>query len=300
MDQIFARFLRRAIAEYEHNDWLWPRIRSGIKEIPEEEIPHGIVIKLLIGLRYQKRAIYAALQSLLAQGVINRTSYRSGKPVYEIDPSCDFSTVATWRKGKRKQAKEVAAAQRPKVAVLSPAKVLRPQAKPVRPPAKLVRPVARAVCITTHTLTNEEEQPAEKNKRIEPPSPEGAQRALVRRIPFSEGNGRSYPTMELIDFWHAQLAEHFPQAPRLTLTAKDIKLFRDAFVDRVQNHDPREFIEVVVSQWNELIATEFGWIKGERPHAPSIKFVLRFLDRFVDALVRHKDPTRSSSPPRSP
>jgi hypothetical protein len=93
----------------------------------------------------------------------------------------------------------------------------------------------------------------------------------------------------LADYWDELVSSCFPQAPRLAWTARNRAQLSAAFIKNFANADPRDFIHDVITFWPSIRKTEFHWLRGEAPAHPNIGFVLRFLDRFLEATSAIRD-----------
>jgi hypothetical protein len=110
-----------------------------------------------------------------------------------------------------------------------------------------------------------------------------------REVRKSKGRGDA-----LWVVWADSMQEHFPGVPLVEWKDRQRALVKRIIIPTLRDHDPRKFIEVIIEKWDSVLRHKFKTL-ASKPQAPSIDFVIRFIEQFVEfyaeetgGLARHK------------
>lgn len=114
----------------------------------------------------------------------------------------------------------------------------------------------------------------------------------ARTKKIAKGNSISYWTL-----WAEQCRESFPDVPVTMWPAYQAKHVKVALSSAIQIEQAREFFEIVISNWQDIVKRNFSYMTDKpAPQCPKISFLLRFLDTFVEEYVLMRNGSVDSTP----
>jgi hypothetical protein len=84
-------------------------------------------------------------------------------------------------------------------------------------------------------------------------------------------------------YWFESLRSYFPDRHFPAFSIGDAANFKRLVTQRLDGADPQEFIDLICSQWVEIMRNKFPKYRAA-PDAPTLGFVYRFVSEFLDAL----------------